>query len=168
MQQSGETFVAEGCHDRAGTGCFRQALFRLAIHIDGLLVVVVAIVIPMVTVAIRPMVVGHVAAFSIPVTIKVALSIMVGLHPVCAGVGRAGPVPFVPLIVAAHRIPVAAYPGIIGPGTSRLDPEHTDRWGCADSHSDGKLREDTPRCQQCQDNQFSFHEFDSFSRYTNS
>ncbi len=45
----------------------------------------------------------NLAVIAIPVTGEVLLSIMMRLHPSCAGVGRARPISVVPLIVVARR-----------------------------------------------------------------
>jgi hypothetical protein len=108
-------------------------------------------------VTIGVMVVSDPAAIAIPVAVIEKRSIMTRLHPMCAGVRRAGPVSRVPLIAVAYRVPVAPYKGIAGAGTWRLNPNYTRPRRRADSHSDGKLREDRSRCQQHQHKQFSFH-----------
>ena len=142
----------------------RNFPFRL-VSIQLLVVVVVAIEVPIVVVVLVPaMVVGDVAAVSIPVTVKVALSIVMRLHPVCAGVCRAGPVSLVPLVVAAHWIPVASNPGIAFARAARLNSDNAGRRRRADPHSNGYLREDSSRCQQHQHNQFGFHDSISSSR----
>ena len=134
------------------------------VFLKVLLVVVVAIVVAVVVaVAVPAMVVRDLAPIAIPVAFIEAFSIMTRLNPARASVRWTGPVSVVPLIVVADRIPVARYPGIAGAGTSWLNPEHTYLWRRADSHSDGELREDGPRSRQHQHNQFSFHDFTSFS-----
>jgi hypothetical protein len=116
----------------------------------AVIVVVIVIEVPMVSVVVRTMVVGDLAMISIPVARIILLPIVVGCHPACAGVSRAGPVSVMPLVVAAHRIPVSGYPGIVGSGASRLHPEDPNWWRRADSDSDGDLREDRSGCQQYQ------------------
>src|SRR5258708_37120859 len=88
------------------------------------------------------MVVGDMAAIAIPVAFKVTLSVVMRFHPMGAGVHRTDPVSFVPLIAAAHRIPVAPYPRIAGAGTLRLSPSSTGRWQCAGSSSHGHMSHD--------------------------
>jgi hypothetical protein len=107
----------------------------------GLSAVGIAIEVPvMVTAAVPSMVVGDLAAIAIPIAFKEAFSIMMRLHPPCAAVRWAGPVSVVPLIMVAHRVPVARYPRIAVAGASGLNPHDTRSWRRADSHSDGKLR----------------------------
>src|ERR1035441_5719461 len=107
------------------------------------------------------MVVGDLAVIAIPVAFKVARSVMTRFHPMCAGVRRTRPVSLVPGVTVAHRVPVAAYPGIADAGTLRLNPDDPRPRGRADSHSDRKLCEDSSGCQQHQHQQFSFHDFNS-------
>src|SRR6476620_6538290 len=83
-----------------------------------------------------PVVVPVVVPVAVPVAFKVEVAIMTRRHPLCAGVGGAGPVSVVPFIVVTHRVPVARYPGIACAGTSRLNSNYTQRWRCADSHAD--------------------------------
>jgi hypothetical protein len=117
------------------------------------LVIMVPVEVPIVVmIPVPAMVVRGVAVIAIPIAFKEALSIMMRFHPTRAGVGRTGPISLVPLIVAAYRVPVARYPGIIGPGTSWLNPKDTGRRRRADSYSDGNLSEDSSRCQEHQDN----------------
>jgi hypothetical protein len=132
-----------------------------------LVAVVVAIIVSVVvTTAVPAMVVAELAAIAIPVAFIEALAIVTRRHPVYARVSWTGPVSLVPLIVVAHRVPVARYPGIAGAGTSRLHSQYTDRWRRADSHSDGKLGESCSRGQQRHHyNQFGFHNlFPHYSR----
>jgi hypothetical protein len=97
-------------------------------------------------------VVADLAAVAIPVAGIVALSIMTRFHPARAAVRWTSPVSIVPLIVAAHRVPIARYPGIAFTRTSRLNPNDAHRWRRANSHSDGKLSEDRSCCHQRQYN----------------
>ncbi len=101
---------------------------------------------------------ANIATIAIPAALKVLVSIISGLHPPCAVVGRPGPVSLMPFVLVTHWIPVAGYPGVIRARTSRLYPNNTRRWRCADSNSDGNLCGDRPHCQQHQHNQFGFHD----------
>src|SRR5579864_5844864 len=110
----------------AGTGRSTRFLFRQEQSSEVLSAVLIAIVIPVViTVSVPAMVVPDLAAIAIPVALIVAVSIMTRFHPACARVHWPGPVSVVPLIVVAHRVPVAAYPGIIGAGAPWLNPNYT-------------------------------------------
>jgi hypothetical protein len=84
--------------------------------------IVVPVVVP---VAVPTMVVAELAVIAFPIAFEVALSVMMRLHPTRAGVRRTGPVSVVPLIVVAHWIPVAPYPGITFAGTSWLNSNYT-------------------------------------------
>jgi hypothetical protein len=121
-------------------------------------VTVVFAIIVAVAVTVPTVVVGDSAAIAIPVAFIEKRSIMSRSHPVCAGVRRTGPVSAVPLIMMAHRVPIAPCKGLAGAETSRLNPDDPRPRRRADSHSDGKLREHSSRCQQHQHKQFSFHD----------
>jgi len=124
----------------------------IRVLIERSLVVVVAIVVPVVVLVLVPlMVVGDLALVAVPVAFMVHLAIMVRLHPVRAAVRRTSPVSVVPLIVTAHRVPIARNPGIAFPRTAWLSPFYAQRRRRADSHSDGQLGEDGTRRQQHQD-----------------
>ena len=124
-----------------------------------LLAVVIAIEIPIViTVVVPAVVVGQLAALPFPIAGKILLAIMMRFHPTRAGIRRTGPISVVPFVVVAHRVPIAAYPGIICARTSWLHSENPHWWRGADSHSDGELSESRPGCQQCQYGQFGFHD----------
>jgi len=116
-----------------------------------------------VTVTVRAMIVSDSTVIAIPVAFIEERSIMMGRHPVCADVRRTGPVSVVPPIMMGHRVPVAPNIGIADAGTSRLNPNYTRARRRADSHSNENLTEDSSRCQQHQDKQFTFHGFDSSS-----
>jgi hypothetical protein len=109
-----------------------------------LVTVVVAAVIAIV-VTIPAMVVGDSTAIAIPIAFIEKRSIMMRFHPVCADVCWTGPVSIVPLVMVAHRVPVAPHKGIAGAGTSRLNPDYPRPRRRPDSHSDGKLREHSSR-----------------------
>jgi hypothetical protein len=112
------------------------------VWIEGLSAVGLVMEVPVVVVPVIPaMVVCYAAAIAIPVAFEELLSIVMRFHPACAGVGWAGPVSVVPLVLAAHRIPVAPDPNIAGTGTSWLNPNDTRMWRRADSHSDRDLSE---------------------------
>ena len=84
------------------------------------------VVIPIVAVAAVPaMVVGNLAVAATPVPFIEAPAIMTRFHPAGSCVCRPCPVAVVPLIVVAHWIPVAPYPGITFAGTSWLNSNYT-------------------------------------------
>src|ERR1039457_2837749 len=90
-------------------------------------------------VTVRAMVVNDPAAITIPVAFIEERSIMVRLHPMCADVRRTRPVSFVPFIMLAHRVPVAAYPRIAFAGTGRLNDNDASPRRRPDSYSDRPL-----------------------------
>jgi hypothetical protein len=95
-----------------------------------------------VTAAVPTVVVGDLTAVgAVPVAFIEPLSIMTGFNPTRTAVRRTGPISVVPLIAMTNRIPIPAYPGVVGSGTSRLNPDHPRRRRRADSDSDGKLGE---------------------------
>src|SRR5689334_7282001 len=123
------------------------------------ILLVIVVVIPIVAaVAIPTMVVGHLAVTAIPVAFIEALPIMTRFHPAGSCVCRPSPVSVVPLIVFAHRIPVARDPRIAGARSSRLNSNGAHRWRRPDSHPDGQLREGGSRRQHSQCNQFDLHD----------
>ena len=114
-------------------------------------------------VAVPMMIVFTPATVTVPVTEEEPLSVVTRRHPPCARIRRTCPISSVPSIVVAHRVPVAPYPNIAGPRTSRLNP-NADRRRRADSHPDGKLSEDSACRQQHQYKQFGFHDSIPFLR----
>jgi len=118
----------------------------------------VAVVVAFVALVVPSMVVGDLAALAIPVACIVELSIMARLHPMRADINGTSPIAVVPPIVAGHRVPVVAYPGISHTGTSRLNPHYARPRGRADSYPDGKPGGEETACrQQRQYKQFKFH-----------
>src|SRR5437764_14942586 len=95
---------------------------------------------------------------AVPIAVVIAVSVMTGFHPARTVVRRPGPISCVPRIAVADRIPVAADPRVALAGASGLHSYNANRRRRADSDSDVKLREGSRRCQQCPDNQFSFHD----------
>src|SRR5207253_11246900 len=113
-----------------------------------LLFAAVAIVIAFVVVVFVPaMVMTELAVVPIPISRVVLLPIVTRLYPPCTFICRPAPVAVVPLIVVAYGVPVTAHPEIGGARASGLHSHHAYRWRRADPDSDGKLREDRPRCQ---------------------
>ena len=109
----------------------------------------VSIVVPIVVMVPIPlMVMPDLAVIAIPVALIVLLAVMTGFHPARANVCWTGVISIVPLIVAAHRVPVAGDPSVVGAGTLRLNPHDTHRWRRADSYSYRKLSEGSSRRQQ--------------------
>ena len=125
--------------------------------------IVVAIVI---AVPVPAMVVGNVAMVAIPVAIEVTLSVMMWFHPVRAAVCRTSPISVVPLVVAAHGVPIPADPGIAFARAAWLHPDHTNRRWRSDSNPDGDLRKHSSGREQRQYHQFCFHDSKSLPRYS--
>ena len=94
-----------------------------------MIAIVVALVIPM---FVPLMIVREMAPIAVPVSFKESLSIVTGRYPACAFISRLRPISIVPFVMVAGRIPVARDPKIPGAGTSRLYPDDTGRWRCAD------------------------------------
>jgi len=105
------------------------------------LVFMIVPVIAVVVVVVPTVIVGHVASGTLPITLVVALAVMMRDHPDGACIRRARPVPLVPFIMMADRIPVAFDPGISGPRSHRPDRDHAWRWGSPDLNSNGNLAE---------------------------
>jgi hypothetical protein len=64
-------------------------------------------------VAVPAVIVFASAAISVPIAIKIALTIMARGHPPPARISRPGPVSVMPLIVVSNWIPVAVHPYIL-------------------------------------------------------
>src|SRR5579871_669597 len=140
----------EICCEDGGAGGTGRLLAPVPSWGKLLPIVVVAIVVPVVVFDFVPrMVMSDLAAFSVPVTGVIALSIMMGRHPVRSLVCRPRPVSFMPGIAAAHRVPVAGYPGVSFARASRLDSYADRGWG-ANSDSHGNLSEGRGRRQKHQ------------------
>ena len=81
------------------------------------IVVIVVAVEVAVMIMVRMMVVLKPSAISIPVTGEVSLSIMVRSNPMCAFIGRPGPIASVPFVVMSDWIPVTLDPNEVWPGS---------------------------------------------------
>lgn len=120
------------------TVLFRQTRRLLTIVVVFEVAVVVTITVVVVT---------YLTVLAIPITCEVLLPIMVGLHPMCAGIGWTRPVSVVPLVMPAYGIPVAANPRVAFARASRLNMDDAYwRWR-PDSDSHRKLREQSSPCQ---------------------
>ena len=64
----------------------------------------------MVSVVVRVVVVFNTASISFPVTCIVPFAVVVRSNPVRPLVGRSSPIPFMPLVMVSHRIPITLYP----------------------------------------------------------
>jgi hypothetical protein len=126
---------------------------------EGLLViaVVIMVVIPIIAIVVSSVAVAYLAMVAVPVTRIILPFTVMGCNPTRSSVNRAGPISVVPLVVVAYRVPVARDKRVAGARTSWLHPLDPQRRRRADSHSDGKLRKDSPRGKQCQRKQFTFH-----------
>src|SRR4029077_14275103 len=60
----------------------------------------------------------------------------------------------------------ASYTSMVRARTAWLNPKYTYRWRRAKSHANGKLSENSPRCEQHQNHQFSFHDLTPFLSIT--
>ena len=78
--------------------------------IVGVVFLVVITVLISIMVVVPMVIVLQPASIAVPVTRIILLSVMARFHPAGAGVGGTCPVAFMPLVVMADRIPVAAYP----------------------------------------------------------
>jgi len=67
------------------------------------------------------------AVFSLPVTVKESLSVVMRPHPASPWVRRPSPITFMPAIMPSDRIPVALYPHELGSGGRRQNSNHADR-----------------------------------------
>ena len=88
-----------------------------------------------VVVAVPAMVMFAPAAIAFPVTIPVAIPFISRCNPTCAGVNRAGPVSFMPSIVASHWVPIAFNPNEVRPGPWGVNPYDARGRGRADPNS---------------------------------
>jgi hypothetical protein len=102
------------------------------------MVAVVPAIVPIVIV-VPTVIVLQAAVVPIPVTRVVLLPVVVRFHPSGARVGRPRPVAFMPSIVVAGRIPVAAYKRVIRSRTWRRNANQAGRRGRADSDAKGNL-----------------------------
>lgn len=76
------------------------------------------------------------AAVAFPVTVIKSLSIVARRYPARSRIDRAGPVSFMPSVMAFYRIPISVHPCIIRTWGSGPDLNHAGRRGRADSDSD--------------------------------
>jgi len=109
------------------------------------IMVAVAIVVTLakiaITVSVPAMVVFPPPPITLPVALKVPLSIMARPDPACAWIGCAGPVSVVPLVMVADWIPVAFHPDKFRTWSWRRSHKHPWGRGWPDSDSDGNLSE---------------------------
>jgi len=135
---------------------FRRPPFVL---VPVVIAIVVALMIPM---FVPLMIVREMASTAVPVTFEESLSIVTRRHPACSFVSRLRPISIVPFVMIAGRIPVACHPKISGARTSRMYPDDTGRWRCADPDSNRNLGEERSSGQQHQYAQFIFHDSSPF------
>jgi hypothetical protein len=110
-----------------------------------LAIVVVIMILPAATVviavAVPVMIVVDAAAWTIPITVEVTISVVAGVDPAGAFIRRLRPIAAMPNVTATHRIPVAFHPDKVGTRFGRTNGVYA-RWrGCADLNADGNLAE---------------------------
>jgi hypothetical protein len=107
------------------------------------------------------MVVVDVAARAVPIARIEATAFMARSNPARSSIGRASPITFMPAIVAADRVPVAANPHEIGCGLRGHDDHGARGWWRADLNADRNLGLCGRACQQkrrkCRSLQQMFH-----------
>ena len=104
-----------------------------------IVVMVVIAVIVAVMIAIPPVIVLEPAATTVPITREEPLAIMMRRYPYGAGIRWAGPIPVMPPVVSANRIPVALNPIVIWTGAGRLHCDHARGRGSADTDADREI-----------------------------
>lgn len=86
--------------------------------------------------AIPAMVMLDPAARASPIAINIQSAFMARSNPVGALIRRTSPIPIVPAVMAADRIPVALHPNIPRTGRDRADRDDSWRWRGSDVNSD--------------------------------
>jgi hypothetical protein len=104
----------------------------------AVMVVAVAVIVT-VSVPIPTMVVFEAAPVSLPVTRKKLLAIVMRRYPHGPGIRWAAPIPFVPPVVSANRIPVALNPNIVWTGARRLYRDYARGRGSADTDANREI-----------------------------
>jgi hypothetical protein len=84
-------------------------------------------------------IVSHAPVASFPVALKELRAIMMGHDPDSACIRWLGPIAFVPLIMAAVRVPIAFYPDELRAGNGRPRGNDAGWRRRANSDSDGDL-----------------------------
>ena len=95
---------------------------------------------PVMAVLVGIVVVAGLAVTALPISRVVPPAFMVGRHPDRAGIRRAGPISFVPLVMVTHWVPVTCDKRIPGPRISRLHLYNMHGGRRTDPDSYGKLR----------------------------
>jgi hypothetical protein len=109
-----------------------------AVVVMSVVMVVVAMEVAVMA-AVPPVIVFDVAMISIPVTLKILPSIVVGSHPASALIRRPAPIARMPLVMVSYRVPITVDPYKIRARSCGLDPYHAG-WGRrTNSNADGKL-----------------------------
>lgn len=91
-------------------------MVMLAISVVVIMVIAVAIMIS-VPLPIPMVVVLYPPAITFPIARKELFAVVMRLYPSGPFIGGQGPVPFVPTVMPANRIPISADPRVPGPGT---------------------------------------------------
>lgn len=101
-----------------------------------MIVVIVAVPVPIsILIMIPPMIMLQPAPVAVPVPCEKLLAVVMRLHPPGACIGRTRPIAFMPFVVVAYGIPVAAYPDEVRARTSGHHANHA-RWrGRANSNA---------------------------------
>src|SRR5579863_3127992 len=123
----------------------RSAVFFYAILVMVMIVVVVMVIVAIMVIVpimlvVPFIVVLHPPVLPVPVACKELLPIVMGSHPMRSFVRWPRPVAFVPLVVAAHRIPIPIHPNKIRPRSRRPHVYHTRRRGRPNPDPNGNLR----------------------------
>jgi hypothetical protein len=116
--------------------------YKLVAVVMAVIVMIIAMVVMMevpVVAAVPTVIVLNVAVISIPVTLKILPSIVVGSHPASTFIWRPAPIALMPFVMVSYRIPITVDPYEIRAWSCGLDPNHAG-WGRrTNSHSNGKL-----------------------------
>jgi uncharacterized protein (DUF58 family) len=94
----------------------------MALFTTFLVLAIVAVTLP-----VPAMVVFHAAAFTIPITVVVTLSIVTWRHPAISAIDRTRPISLMPSIVTLDGIPITVHPNIIRTRGHRANSHHTRR-----------------------------------------
>ena len=117
----------------------------------------IAAEVSMVVIFVPLVIVFDAAVLAIPVSGEELTAVMAGSYPTRPGIRRTRPVSVVPLIVSAHRIPVAIYPEEIRPRCVGSHSHDARGWRRSDSDAQRDLRVERSPGQKQQCEQFVFH-----------
>jgi hypothetical protein len=111
----------------------------VAVTVFAMIAIVVAAVEVPVSVMVPVMIMFNTASIAIPVAYKEMLPVMTRWYPVRSFIRRLGPIPFMPLIVPSHWIPITFHPDKVRTWTRRLNVDHPRWWRRTNRDSDGNL-----------------------------